>query len=62
MKRDPRDIEDSLTVSQDLVPEKLNTSKSQLKVIKNKVSENKAELEEQLRIQEDSSRRNNMKT
>ena len=61
MKSNTRDLEESLTVNQDLVEETLNTIKSQLKVTQNEVSENKAELKEQLRIQEDRSRRNNIR-
>ena len=61
MKDNTRDLEESLTVNQDLVEEKLNTLKSQLKVIQNEASENKAELKEQLRMQEDRSRRNNIR-
>ena len=61
LKDNTRDLEESLTVNQDLVEEKLNTLKSQLKVVQNEVSENKAELKEQLRIQEDQSRRNNVR-
>ena len=44
LKDNTRDLEESLTINQDLVEEKLNTLKSQLKVIQNEVSENKAEL------------------
>ena len=61
MKDNTRDLEESLTVNQDLVEEKLNTLKSQLQVIQNEASENKAELKEQLRMQEDRSRRNNIR-
>ena len=61
LKDNTRDLEESLTVNQDLVEEKLNTLKSQMRSIQNEVSENKAELKEQLRIQEDRSRRNNIR-
>ena len=61
LKDNTRDLEESLTVNQDLVEEKLNTLKSQLQVIQNEASENKAELKEQLRMQEDRSRRNNIR-
>ena len=61
LKDNTRDLEESLTVNQDLVEETLNTIKSQLKVTQNEVSENKAELKEQLRIQGDWSRRNNVR-
>ena len=49
LKDNTRELEESLTVNQDLLEEKLNTMKIQLKVIQNEVSENKAELKEQLR-------------
>ena len=58
LKDNTRDLEESLTVNQDLVEEKLNTLKSQMRSIQNEVSKNKAELQEQLKIQEDCSRRN----
>ena len=61
LKDNTRDLEESLTVHQDLVEEKLNTLKSQMRSIQNEVSKNKAELKEQLRIQEDRSRRNNIR-
>ena len=61
LKDNTRDLEESLTVNQDLVVEKLNTLKSQMISIQNKVSENKAELKEPLRNQEDRSRRNNIR-
>ena len=61
LKDNTRDLEESLTVNQDLVEEKLNTLKSQVRSIQTEVSENKAELKEQLRIQEDRSRRNNIR-
>ena len=44
LKGNTRDVEESLIVNQDLVEEKLNTLKSQMRSIKNEVSENKAEL------------------
>ena len=56
-----RDLEESLTVNQDLVEEKLITLISHFRVIQNKISKNKIELKEQLRIQEDRSRRNNIR-
>ena len=61
LKGSTRDLEESLNVNQNLVEEKLNTIKSQLKLIKNEVSKNKGELKEQLRIQEDRSRGNNIR-
>ena len=60
-KDNTRDLEESLTVNQDLVEEQLNTLKSQMRSILNEVSENKAELKEQLIIQEDRSTRNNIR-
>ena len=61
LKDNTRDLEESLTVNQDLVEEKLNTLKSQMRSIQNEVSEKKTELKEQSRIQEDPSRRNNIR-
>ena len=61
LKDNTRYLEESLTVNQNLVEEKLNTLKSQMRSIQNEVSENKAELKEQLRIQEDCSRKNNIR-
>ena len=61
LKYNTRDVVESLTVNQNLVEEKLNTLKSKMISIQNEVSENKAELKEQLRIQEDRSRRNNIR-
>ena len=46
MKDNTRDLEESLTVNQDLVQEKLNTLKSQLRVVQNRMTEKKAELKE----------------
>ena len=46
MKDNTRDLEESLTVNQDLVQEKLNILKSQLRVVQNKMIEKKAELKE----------------
>ena len=51
----------SLTVNQDLVKGKSNTLKSQLRVTQNEMSVNKAELIEQLRIQEDRWRRSKIR-
>ena len=45
LKDNTIDLEESLTVNQDLVERKLNTSKSQLKVIQSEISKNKAEQE-----------------
>ena len=49
LKYNTRDLEESLTVNQDLVEVKLNTLKRQKISIQN-VSKNKSELKEQLRI------------
>ena len=61
MKDRTRDLEESLTVNQDLVEEKLNTFKNQLKVVQNEMIENKGELKEQLRIQKNRSRRSKIR-
>ena len=50
LKDNTRDFEESLTVNQDLVEEKLNTSKRQKISIQNEVRKNKSELKEKLRI------------
>ena len=60
LKDNTRYLEESLTVNRDLVEEKLNTLKSQMRSIQNEVNESKAELKEQLRIQKDRLRRNNI--
>ena len=44
LKDNTKDLEESLTVNQDLVEEKSNTLKSQMRSIQNEVRENKAEL------------------
>ena len=56
-----RDLEESLTINQDLIEEKVTTLKTQLEDIKKEINDNKKELKEQLRIQEDCSRRNNIR-
>lgn len=65
LKDNTRDLQESLTVKQDLVEEKLNPLKSQLKVTQNEMSENKAGFieinKEQFRIQENHSRRNSIR-
>ena len=61
LKDNTRDLEEGLTTNQDLVEKRLNTLKSQLRVAQNEMIENKAELKELLRIQEDRSRRNNIR-
>ena len=60
MKDNTRYLEECLTVNQDLVEEKINALKSQMRVGQNEMIEHKAELKEQLRIQEDRLRRNNI--
>ena len=60
MKDNTRYLEESLTVNQDLVEEKINALKNQMRVGQNEMIEHKAELKEQLRIQEDRLRRNNI--
>ena len=60
MKDNTRYLEECLTVNQDLVEEKINALKSQMRVGQNEMTEHKAELKEQLRIQEDRLRRNNI--
>ena len=61
LKDNTGDFDESLTVNQDIVEEKLDTLKSQMRSIQNEVSENKAEIKEQLRIQEERWRRNNIR-
>ena len=53
LKDNTKDLEESLIVNQDLVEEKLNTLKSQFRVVQNEMIENKAKLKEQLRVQDD---------
>ena len=53
-----KDLEESLTVNQDLIDVKIKSIDVEMKDIKKIVSNNRAELTEQLRIQEDHSRRN----
>ena len=53
-----KDLEESLTVNQDLIDVKIKSIDEEMKDIKKIVSNNRAELTEQLRIQEDHSRRN----
>ena len=61
LKDNAKDLEESLTVNQDLVEEKLNTLKNQFRVVQNEMIENKAKLKEQLRVQEDRPMRNNIR-
>ena len=44
LKDNTRDLDESLTVNQGLIEEKLNTLKNQLRVVQNEIIENKAEL------------------
>ena len=60
LKYNPRYLEESSNVNKDLVEEKINALKSQMRVGQNEMIEHKAELKEQLRIQEDRLRRNNI--
>ena len=56
-----KDLEESLTVNQDLIDVRIKSIDEEMKEIKKIVDNNKAELKEQLRIQEDRSRRNNVR-
>ena len=60
LRYNTRYLEESLNVNKDLVDEKVNALKSQTRVGQNEMIEHKAELKEQLRIQEDRLRRNNI--
>ena len=60
LRYNTRYLEESSNVSKDLVDEKINALKSQMRVGQNEMIEHKAELKEQLRIQEDRLRRNNI--
>ena len=53
-----KDLEETLTVKQDLIDTKIKPIDEEMKEIKKIVNNNRAELKEQLRIQEDRSRRN----
>ena len=53
-----RDLEESLTVNQDLIDVRIKSVNEEMKEIKKCVDNNKVKLKEQLRIQEDRSRRN----
>ena len=44
LKDNTRDLDESLTVNQGLIEEKLNTLKNQLRVVQNEITENKVEL------------------
>ena len=56
-----KDLEESLTVNQDLIDVRIKSIDEEMKEIKKVVDNNKADLKEQLRIQEDRSRRNNIR-
>ena len=60
LRYNTRYLEESSNVNKDLVDEKINALKSQTRVGQNEMIEHKAELKEQLRIQEDRLRRNNI--
>ena len=51
LKGSTRGLEESLTVNQDLLEDRMNTLKSQLRIVQEEMSEKKAELKEELRIQ-----------
>ena len=55
-----RDLAESLIVNQDFIEEQVTTVKNKLKEIKKKVKAGRTELKEQMRIQKDKSRRNNV--
>ena len=56
-----KDLEEILTVNQDLIDVKIKSIDEEMKEIKKIVDNNRAELKEQLRILEDCSRRNNVR-
>ena len=56
-----KDLEESLTVNQDLIDVRIKSINEEMKEIKKIVDNNRAEMKEQLRIQEDRSRRNNFR-
>ena len=55
------DLEESLTVNQDLIDVKIKSIDKEIKEIKKIVDNNRAELKEQLRIQDDYSQRNKVR-
>ena len=55
-----KDLEGNLTVNQDLIDVMIKSIDEEMKEIKKIVDNNRAEPKEQLRIQEDCSRRNNV--
>ena len=56
-----KDLEGNLTVNQDLIDVMIKSIDEEMKEIKKIVDNNRAEMKEQLRIQEDRSRRNNFR-
>ena len=56
-----KDLEESLTVNQDIIDAKIKSIDEEMKEIKKILNNNRAGLKEQLRIQEDRSRRNNVR-
>ena len=56
-----KDLEESLTVNQHLIDVEIKSIDKEMKEIKKIVDNNRAELKEQSRIQEDRSRRNNIR-
>ena len=55
------DLEESLTVNQDLIDVKIKSIDKEMKEITKIVDNNRAELKEQLRIQDDYSQRNKVR-
>ena len=56
-----KDLEESLTVNQNLIDVKIKSINEEMEKIKKIVDNNRAELKKQLRIQEARSRRNNVR-
>ena len=56
-----KDLEESLTVNQDLIDVKIKSINEEMEKIKKIVDNNRAELKEQLGIQEARSRKNNVR-
>ena len=56
-----KDLKENLIVNQDLIEEKITIFKNESKEIKNETKADKTELKEQMRIQEDRSRRKNIR-
>ena len=55
-----RNLAESLIVNQDFIEEQIITVENELKEIKKKVKDDKTELKEEMKIQKDRSRRNNI--